>query len=60
MTWKLKKDWEGKTLEGMKLSLEELSQEQILKLSDKRRNMCFIEDKPKKKKKLESDTISSK
>lgn len=52
MTWKLKKDWEGKTLEGMRLSLEELSQEQILKLSDKRRNICFVEDKPKPKKKL--------
>jgi hypothetical protein len=59
MTWKLKKDWEGKSLEGMKLSLEELSQEQILKLSNKTRNMCFVEDKPKPKKKKKNDSMDT-
>ena len=56
MAWKLKKEWEGKSIDSIKLPLDDLSQPQIAKLREDIRNKLFIEDKPKKKKK--DDTTS--
>tara|TARA_R100001460_G_scaffold39304_4_gene74093 strand:- start:1566 stop:1733 length:168 start_codon:yes stop_codon:yes gene_type:complete len=50
MAWKLKKEWEGKTLDALKTPLDELTQKQIKGLKEHIRNNLFIEDKPKKKK----------
>jgi|TARA_R100000781_G_C4076714_1_gene126333 hypothetical protein len=55
MTWKLKKEWEGKSLNGFKIPLDEFTQEQILSLKTKIRNNIFTEEKPKKKKVNDSD-----
>ena len=51
MAWKLKKQWEGKSIDSIKIPLGDLSQKQILSLNESTRNNLFIEDKPKKKKK---------
>jgi len=50
MAWKLKKEWEGKSIDSIKLPLDDLSQPQIAKLREDIRNKLFIEDKPKPKK----------
>ena len=57
MAWKLKKEWEGKSIDSINIPLDDLSQSQIAKLREDVRNNLFIEDKPKKKKKddLESE-----
>ena len=54
MTWKLKKEWEGKSIDSINIPLDDLSQSQIAKLREDVRNNLFIEDKPKKKKKNDS------
>jgi len=54
MAWKLKKEWEGKSIDSIKLPLDDLTQKQIAGLNDSVRNNLFIEDKPKKKKKDDS------
>ncbi len=51
MAWKLKKEWEGKSIDSINLPLDDLTQPQIAKLREDVRNNLFIEDKPKKKKK---------
>ena len=51
MAWKLKKEWEGKSIDSINLPLDDLTQPQIAKLREDVRNRLFIEDKPKKKKK---------
>tara|TARA_R100001082_G_scaffold107845_1_gene82289 strand:- start:848 stop:1024 length:177 start_codon:yes stop_codon:yes gene_type:complete len=53
MAWKLKKEWEGKTLDNLKVPLDDLTQKQIEGLREGIRNNLFVEDKPKKKKKDE-------
>ena len=53
MAWKLKKEWEGKTLDNLKVPLDDLTQKQIEGLREHIRNNLFVEDKPKKKKKDE-------
>jgi hypothetical protein len=55
MAWKLKKEWEGKSIDSIKIPLDDLSQVDILKLREDVRNNLFIEDKPKKKKKDDSN-----
>ena len=50
MAWKLKKEWEGKTLDNLKVPLDDLTQKQIQGLRESVRNNLFIQDKPKKKK----------
>tara|TARA_R100001594_G_scaffold96705_1_gene130922 strand:+ start:2202 stop:2378 length:177 start_codon:yes stop_codon:yes gene_type:complete len=50
MAYKLKKEWEGKSIDSIRTPLDELTQAQILKLNESVRNALFIEDKPKKKK----------
>ena len=54
MAWKLKKEWEGKSIDSLNLPLDDLTQPQIAKLREDVRNNLFIEDKPKKKKKNDS------
>ena len=51
MAWKLKKEWEGKSIDSLNIPLNDLSQKQIERLNESVRNSLFIEEKPKKKKK---------
>jgi hypothetical protein len=51
MAWKLKKEWEGKSIDTLNTPLDELTQKQIARLNESVRNALFIEEKPKKKKK---------
>ena len=50
MTWKLKKEWEGKSIDTLSTPLDELTQKQIKSLNESVRSALFIEEKPKKKK----------
>ena len=54
MAYKLKKEWEGKSIDTIRIPLDELTQAQILKLNESVRNALFVKDKPKKKKKDDS------
>ena len=54
MAWKLKKEWEGKSIDSLNIPLDELTQAQILKLNESVRNALFVKDNPKKKKKDDS------
>ena len=54
MAWKLKKEWEGKSIDSIYIPLDDLTQKQISGLNESIRNSLFIEDKPKKKKKIDS------
>ena len=56
MAWKLKKEWEGKSIDSLNTPLDDLSQKKILSLNESVRNNLFIEDKPKKKKKNDLDS----
>ena len=53
MAWKLKKEWEGKSIDSLKIPLNDLTQKQIEALNESVRNSLFVEDKPKKKKDVE-------
>jgi hypothetical protein len=54
MAWKLKKEWEGKSIDSIRTPLNDLTQKQINGLRERIRNNLFIEEKPKKKKKDDS------
>ena len=54
MAWKLKKEWEGKSIDNINIPLDDLTQKQISGLNESVRNSLFIEDKPKKKKSVDS------
>ena len=54
MAWKVKKEYEGKTVPNCNVPLNDLTQWQIKKLGESVRNAYFIEDKPKKKKQHDS------
>ena len=54
MAWKLKKEWEGKSIDSIRIPLDDLTQKQILGLNERVRNNLFVEEKPKKKKKYDS------
>ena len=54
MAWKLKKEWEGKSIDTIRIPLNDLSQKQIEGLNESVRNSLFIEEKPKKKQKHDS------
>ena len=54
MAWKLKKEWEGKSIDTLNTPLDELTQKQIAGLNESVRNALFVEEKPKKKKKDDS------
>ena len=48
MAWKVKKEWEGKSIDSIRIPLNELSQKQIAGLNESIRNSLFVkEEKPK-------------
>ena len=54
MTWKLKKEWEGKSIDNLNIPLDDLTQKQIAGLNESVRDSLFVKDHPKKKKKYDS------
>ena len=50
MAWKLKKEWEGKSIDSIRIPLDDLTQKQIEGLIESVRNNLFTQDKPKKEK----------
>ena len=50
MAWKLKKEWEGKRIDSIRIPLEDLSQKQIENLNESVRSNLFVKEEPKKKK----------
>ena len=50
MTWKLKKEWEGKSIDTIRIPLDDLTQKQIEGLRERVRDNLFEQEKPKKKK----------
>jgi len=62
MAWKVKKEWQGKRPANVKYPLDELTQRQILKISETLRNAYFEQEvaKPKKKKiKIETESYDT-
>ena len=55
MAWKVKKEYEGKTVPNCNVPLNNLTQGQIKKLGESVRNSYFVEIKPKK-----NDTVKGK
>ena len=49
MTWKLKKEWQGKSIDNLNIPLDELTQKQIIKLNKSVRESLFIKDNKKQK-----------
>ena len=49
MAWKLKKEWEGKSIDTINIPLDDLTQRQIQGLNESIRNNLFVEEKTKKK-----------
>jgi hypothetical protein len=61
MAWKVKKEWQGKSPANVNYPLDELTQRQILKISETLRNAYFEQEvtKPKKKKvKIETESYN--
>jgi hypothetical protein len=54
MAWKLKKEWEGKSISSIRIPLDELTQKQITGLNESVRSSLFVEEKPKPKKKYDT------
>tara|TARA_R100000808_G_scaffold10810_1_gene28442 strand:- start:996 stop:1169 length:174 start_codon:yes stop_codon:yes gene_type:complete len=54
MAWKLKKEWEGKSIDTLNIPLDQLSQKQIAGLNESVRDALFVKEQPKKKKKDDS------
>ena len=52
MAWKVKKEYQGKSVPNFRIPLDELNQKIIKGLSESVRNGYFYEDKPKKKAKV--------
>tara|TARA_R100001443_G_scaffold36260_1_gene50111 strand:- start:647 stop:844 length:198 start_codon:yes stop_codon:yes gene_type:complete len=62
MAWKVKKEWQGKSPANVNYPLDELTQRQILKISETLRNAYFEQEvaKPKKKKvKIETESYDT-
>ena len=51
MAWKLKKEWEGKSVDNINIPLNDLTQKQIERLNESVRESLFVKEQPKKKKK---------
>ena len=49
MAWKIRKEFEGKTIESINKPLNELTQEQIERLNERVRNTLFVKETKKKK-----------
>ena len=57
MAWKLKKEWEGKSIDSIRIPLDDLTQKQIQGLNESVRNNLFVEEKPKKKIKKDDTSL---
>mgnify|MGYP003134155707 CR=1 FL=1 len=55
MAWKLKKEYENTSISSIRLPLKELTQKQIKKLKQDILDAYFVEDKPKVKKKNDTN-----
>ncbi len=49
MAYKLKDEWKGKRIHNVYRDLESMSQKDIKKLTEAKRNLYFVEEKPKPK-----------
>ncbi len=49
MTWKIRKEFEGKTIESINKPLNELTQKQIERLNERVRDTLFVKETKKKK-----------
>ena len=49
MAWKLKKEWECKSIDTIRIPLNYLTQKQIEGLNESVRDALFVKEKPKKK-----------
>jgi hypothetical protein len=58
MAWKVKKEYEGKTVPNFRIPLNELSQKLIEGLSESVRNGYFEQDTPKPKKKVKTKEVN--
>ena len=58
MAWKLKKEWEGKSIDSLRTPLDDLTQKQIKGLRENVRNKLFIQETIKKIKKDDSNIVS--
>ena len=56
MAWKVKKEWEGKSIDSIRIPLNELSQKQIAGLNESVRDSLFVKEEKPKKKKVIHDT----
>ena len=50
MAWKLKKEWEGKSIDTINIPLNDLTQKQIERLNESVRDSLFVKETKKKKK----------
>ena len=50
MTWKLKKEWEGKSIDNINIPLDNMTQKQIQGLNESVRDTLFIKEQVKTKK----------
>lgn len=49
MAWKLKKEWEGKSIDTINIPLNDLTQKQIAGLNESVRDSLFVKETKKKK-----------
>mgnify|MGYP003154025242 FL=1 len=49
MAWKLKKEWEGKSIDSINIPLNDLTQKQIASLRESVRDTLFVKETKKKK-----------
>ena len=49
MAWKLKKEWEGKSIDTINIPLNDLTQKQIAGLNERVRDSLFVKETKKKK-----------
>ena len=49
MAWKLKKEWEGKSIDTINIPLNDLTQKQIERLREGVRDALFVKETKKKK-----------
>ena len=57
MAWKVKKEYEGKTVPNFRIPLNDLSQKFIKGLPESVRNGYFEQDAPKPKKKVKTKEV---
>ena len=52
MAWKLKKEWEGKSIDTINIPLNDLTQKQIEGLNESVRESLFVKEQPKRKRRM--------